>query len=105
MRADGSFEVGYGFRMGAFLNECRGLAESIEKSSDETSKRTRMAAAAEKGRCRRAWWRMQSTAEELGEEITYCRTVLQSFRASSANLESTMLHHLDENADDLIDLH
>ncbi len=104
MDGAGLFDIGFGIRMVEVLEQCRDAAESIEKSQrDET--RLKLTAAMEKRRCRRAWWQMQATAEELTQELTYCRIVLQCFRGSSAKLEVELRNSLNEAGDDLVDLY
>ena len=100
-----SFAIEYGTRMVETLERCRQIAQSIEKEPEHENQRLQLTSAAEKRRCRRAFWRMQGTSEELAEELAYCRRVLQSFRGSSANLESKLLDRLNESGDDLIDLY
>jgi len=100
-----SFDIGFGSRMAGVLERCGKTAESIENEQRDENKRIRLMAASEKRRCRRAWWRMQAAAEELTEELTYCRIVFRSFRGSSAKLEAELRQSLKEAGDDLIDLY
>ena len=100
----GRFDVGVADRMAGLLERLQTIAEKVGRDKAQ-SNGIRMRATVEKRRCRRAWWRMQATADELAQELSYCRAVLRSFGGSSAKLEAEVLNHLNENEDELISLY
>ena len=96
-RADGHYMV-------ELLDDCWKIANHARTESEPRSPLW-LAADKERLQCRRARRKMEETADELEQELIYCRTILDGFRQSSLSLERNLLSTVADEADRLVSLY